>query len=91
MAMSTAQIPPSGAFSTAGEEAINRTVEIRENELTSTEAEHENIEDLFEIPETVQCIIDKDYRQVRTPPLLINSITDLLWPIRPSLDCAPIP
>ncbi|KAB5595139.1 hypothetical protein CTheo_1427 [Ceratobasidium theobromae] len=64
MAMSTAQIPPSGAFSTAGEEAINRTVEIRENELTSTEAEHENIEDLFEIPETVQCIIDKDYRQI---------------------------
>jgi hypothetical protein len=62
--MSVAQPPPTGAFSTAGEDAIARTVEIRDNELTSAEAQHENIEDLFEIPETVQCILDNDYRQV---------------------------
>ncbi|KAG8742817.1 Diphthamide biosynthesis protein 2 [Ceratobasidium sp. 414] len=50
--MSVVQPPSTGAFSTAGEEAINRTVEIKENELTSDEVQPDNIDDLFEISET---------------------------------------
>ncbi|CAE6416668.1 unnamed protein product [Rhizoctonia solani] len=62
--MSIAQPPPSGAFSTAGEEAINRSVEIRGNELTAGDVQHENIDELFEIQETARYIIDNDYRQI---------------------------
>jgi hypothetical protein len=63
--MSIAQPPPSGAFSTAGEEAIHRTVEIKDNELTAADVLYENIDQLFEVQETVRQIIDNDYRQVR--------------------------
>ncbi|KAG8759396.1 Diphthamide biosynthesis protein 2 [Ceratobasidium sp. 423] len=62
--MSIAQPPPSGAFSTAGEEAISRPVEIRHNELTAGDVQHEDIDGLFEIQETTQCIIDNDYKQI---------------------------
>ncbi|KDN49710.1 hypothetical protein RSAG8_01775, partial [Rhizoctonia solani AG-8 WAC10335] len=62
--MSIAQPPPPGAFSTAGEEAINRSVEIRGNELTAGDVQHENIDELFEIQETARYIIDNDYRQI---------------------------
>ncbi|CAE6483692.1 unnamed protein product [Rhizoctonia solani] len=62
--MSIAQPPPSGAFSTAGEEAISRTIDIRENELTTADVEHENIDELFEVQETVRHIIDNDYKQI---------------------------
>ncbi|KAF8757159.1 2-(3-amino-3-carboxypropyl)histidine synthase subunit 1 [Rhizoctonia solani] len=62
--MSIAQPPPFGAFSTAGEEAISRTIDIRENELTTADVEHENIDELFEVQETVRHIIDNDYKQV---------------------------
>ncbi|CAE6424751.1 unnamed protein product [Rhizoctonia solani] len=61
--MSIAQPPPSGAFSTAGEEAIHRTVEIKDNELTAADVQYENIDQLFEVQETVRQIIDNDYRQ----------------------------
>lgn len=63
--MSTAQPPPSGAFSTAGEEAITRTVEINDSELTSSQIQHTDLDALFEIVETAQAIIDGDYKQVR--------------------------
>ncbi|KAG8706963.1 Diphthamide biosynthesis protein 2 [Ceratobasidium sp. 394] len=63
--MSAAQPPSTGAFSTAGEEEINRTIEIRENELTSEEVQQDNIDDLFEIPETVRAIEEADYKQAR--------------------------
>ncbi|KAH7339802.1 putative diphthamide synthesis protein-domain-containing protein [Rhizoctonia solani] len=62
--MSITQPPPSGAFSTAGEEAINRSVEIRSNELTASDVRDENIDELFEIQDTAQCIIDNDYKQI---------------------------
>ncbi|CAE6438716.1 unnamed protein product [Rhizoctonia solani] len=62
--MSTAQPPPSGAFSTAGEEAINRSVEIKSTELTANDVQQENIEVLFEIQETARYIIDNDYKQI---------------------------
>ncbi|KAJ1304766.1 hypothetical protein OPQ81_005903 [Rhizoctonia solani] len=68
--MSITQPPPSGAFSTAGEEAINRTVEIKENELTATDIQHENIEELFEIQETVRYIVENDYKQAWLKQLL---------------------
>lgn len=63
--MSTAQPPPSGAFSTAGEEAITRTVEINESELTSAQIQDADLDDLFEIVETAQAIKDGGYKQVR--------------------------
>ncbi|KAG9123716.1 Diphthamide biosynthesis protein 2 [Ceratobasidium sp. 392] len=62
--MSVAQPPPTGAFSTAEEEAINRTVEIRENELTSDQVQQDNLDDLFEIAETVRAIEEADYKQI---------------------------
>ncbi|CAE7228598.1 unnamed protein product [Rhizoctonia solani] len=62
--MSVAQPPPSGAFSTAGEDAINRSVEIKGNELTANDVRHENIDELFEVQETAQYIIDNDYKQI---------------------------
>ena len=66
--MSITQPPPSGAFSTAGEEAITRKVEINENELTSTQIQDADLDDLFEIVETAQAIKEGDYKQVRAPP-----------------------
>jgi hypothetical protein len=63
--MSTAQPPPSGAFSTSGEEAITRTVEIKQNELTSDEIQQDNVDELFEIVDTARAIEEGDYKQVR--------------------------
>ncbi|CAE6512824.1 unnamed protein product [Rhizoctonia solani] len=62
--MSIAQPPPSGAFSTADEEAINRSVEIKSTELTASDVQQENIDELFEIRETAQYITDNDYKQI---------------------------
>ncbi|QRW21652.1 diphthamide biosynthesis protein [Rhizoctonia solani] len=39
-------------------------IDIRENELTTADVEHENIDELFEVQETVRHIIDNDYKQV---------------------------
>jgi hypothetical protein len=63
--MSTAQPPPSGAFSTSGEDAITRTVEIKQNELTSDDVQQDNLDELFEIVETAQAIEEGNYKQVR--------------------------
>ncbi|CAE6439017.1 unnamed protein product [Rhizoctonia solani] len=62
--MSITQPPSSGAFSTAGEEAINRSVEIRANELTASDVQHEDIDRLFEIQDTARYIIDNDHKQI---------------------------
>ncbi|KEP54560.1 diphthamide biosynthesis protein [Rhizoctonia solani 123E] len=62
--MSIAQPPPSGAFSTADEEAINRSVEIKSTELTASDVQQENIDELFEIRETARYITDNDYKQI---------------------------
>ncbi|KAG8695187.1 Diphthamide biosynthesis protein 2 [Ceratobasidium sp. 395] len=62
--MSIAQPPPTGAFSTAEGDAINRTVEIRENELTSDQVQDDNLDELFEIAETVRAIEEADYKQL---------------------------
>ncbi|KAF8609001.1 diphthamide biosynthesis protein [Ceratobasidium sp. AG-I] len=62
--MSTTQPPPSGAFSTAGEDAITRTIEINDSELTSAQIQDADLDDLFEIVETAQAIKEGDYKQI---------------------------
>ncbi|QRV79416.1 diphthamide biosynthesis protein [Ceratobasidium sp. AG-Ba] len=62
--MSVAQPPASGAFSTAGEDAITRTVAINSSELTSDRITDDDLDDLFEIAETVQAIKEADYKQI---------------------------